>query len=309
MVNIIIKKYNIKDVYEWCKNSGAICLEDEYIGVKTPMKFLCPICGDEFYRTFENAKFRNDIHCKKCLAKKRGAKKKLSEKYVKEYIESKGRLLLSEYINIDALINIQCSCGEEYTTSFYSFKKNNKINCKTCTSKVMSENKAIDIPNLIEIVEKEGSVFIDRELCGKDQKILVDDGCGHKPYWIRLNKFRTGGRCPLCSNSKGEKRILKFLENNNVNYTREYSFDDLVGVGGNKLRFDFAIHMNDNYLILIEYDGVQHFKLSFNDEKSFDRTKLHDDYKNKYCKNNNIPLIRIPYYEFENIESILNNYI
>ena len=54
---------------------------------------------------------------------------------------------------------------------------------------------------------------------------------------------------------------------------------------------------------------MQHFKPSFNDEKSFDRTKLHDDYKNKYCKNNNIPLIRIPYYEFENIESILNNYI
>ena len=29
--------------------------------------------------------------------------------------------------------------------------------------------------------------------------------------------------------------------------------------------------------------------------------------KNEYCKNNDIELLRIPYYEFDNIENILEN--
>ena len=32
-----------------------------------------------------------------------------------------------------------------------------------------------------------------------------------------------------------------------------------------------------------------------------------DGIKNNYCKNNNIPLLRIPYWEFNNIEKILEN--
>ena len=40
-------------------------------------------------------------------------------------------------------------------------------------------------------------------------------------------------------------------------------------------------------------------------EKSFTKTKKHDIIKNEYAKQNNIPLLRIPYYESDNIESIL----
>ena len=36
-------------------------------------------------------------------------------------------------------------------------------------------------------------------------------------------------------------------------------------------------------------------------------TKRHDKIKNEYCKNNNIELIRIPYYEKENIYNILTD--
>ena len=55
------------------------------------------------------------------------------------------------------------------------------------------------------------------------------------------------------------------------------------------LPFDFYI--NDKYIV--EYDGEQHFK----NTKFFDfyKCKKHDLIKNKYCFDNNIPLIRIPY--------------
>jgi hypothetical protein len=34
-----------------------------------------------------------------------------------------------------------------------------------------------------------------------------------------------------------------------------------------------------------------------------------DNIKNKYCFDNNIKIIRIPYWDYSKIENILNNYI
>lgn len=100
-----------------------------------------------------------------------------------------------------------------------------------------------------------------------------------------------------CERSVGETKIKKLLKENNILFKREYTFPDLFGIGGGKLRFDFGILDNrGNLLYLIEYDGVQHFKPNcFGDDKLFSITKEHDRLKTEYCKNNSIPLIRIPY--------------
>lgn len=44
-------------------------------------------------------------------------------------------------------------------------------------------------------------------------------------------------------------------------------------------------------------------KFEINQQKN---QKIKDKIKDNFCKNNNIKLIRIPYYEFDNIEKILN---
>ena len=44
-------------------------------------------------------------------------------------------------------------------------------------------------------------------------------------------------------------------------------------------------------------------------EERFKITKLHDAMKNQYCKWNNINLLRIPYWERDNIEKILIDYL
>ena len=62
----------------------------------------------------------------------------------------------------------------------------------------------------------------------------------------------------------------------------------------------------------LEYDGHQHFHpVDFAGkgkewaEERFEEDKRRDKVKNLYCENNKIKLIRIPYFEFENIENIL----
>ena len=53
---------------------------------------------------------------------------------------------------------------------------------------------------------------------------------------------------------------------------------------------------------IIEFDGEQHFEPErFNNisieqaKENFIKVQAHNKYKNQWCKNNNIPLIRIPY--------------
>ena len=37
--------------------------------------------------------------------------------------------------------------------------------------------------------------------------------------------------------------------------------------------------------------------------------KIRDQIKTEYCKNNNILLLRIPYFELKNIDIIISNYL
>ena len=72
----------------------------------------------------------------------------------------------------------------------------------------------------------------------------------------------------------------------------------------------FDCYINEHN-VAVEYDGEQHFYpvgFGANNEKAlkmFEYTKHHDKIKDNYCKKNNIPLIRVPYYEFCNLEHFL----
>ena len=109
--------------------------------------------------------------------------------------------------------------------------------------------------------------------------------------------------------SKGEKQILIFLSDNNINYIKEKSFDTCLSPKGNKLRFDFYL---PDYNLLIEFDGQHHFKPvnKYNRAKRVhQQTILHDSIKNQFVLDNNINLLRIPYNFIDSVDSILTEYI
>lgn len=58
---------------------------------------------------------------------------------------------------------------------------------------------------------------------------------------------------------------------------------------------------------MIEFDGIQHFEEVeyFGGYEKLLETRFNDEIKNQYCKNNDIKLIRIPYYNYDKIENIL----
>ncbi len=122
----------------------------------------------------------------------------------------------------------------------------------------------------------------------------------HGIFEQKVHDHSKGIGCPICSSSKGELKIINFLQKNGIDFKTQYKFKDLK-----QLRFDFYLH---DLNILIEYDGIQHFKPIdfFGGVNSFKILKDNDTLKNNYCKNNNIRLIRINYKQFKKLDKILS---
>lgn len=104
--------------------------------------------------------------------------------------------------------------------------------------------------------------------------------------------------------SKFEDTIAKLLRNGGVQFKREVSFKGLNGLHRKPLRFDFVIYKNDKICACIEADGIQHFYWTKVFQKTifdFKRTQEHDRIKNAWCLKNRIPLIRVPYWDKDNL--------
>ena len=113
-----------------------------------------------------------------------------------------------------------------------------------------------------------------------------------------------------CMGSRGEAAIREYLRGKSIKFEAEYTFRELYHLDSSRpLRFDFAIVRPDNCVaLLVEYDGKQHFEPCelFGGAQGFSEVQLRDEIKNSYCKDNSIPLLRIPYTAFESISSILD---
>lgn len=98
--------------------------------------------------------------------------------------------------------------------------------------------------------------------------------------------------------SNGSFTVEQTLKRLKVKYTKEHRFPDCKLK--RSLPFDFYLPLHD---ICIEYDGIQHAKSSkFHQwmtesqaESRFEQQKQRDAIKTTYCKDNNIPLLRIPH--------------
>lgn len=100
--------------------------------------------------------------------------------------------------------------------------------------------------------------------------------------------------CEFCHLSKGAKKVYSLLKEFNLNFKMEYMYEDLVGVAGGLLRFDFAIFdIEENVVTLIEYDGGYHDKKYNQCPISYEYISHHDKLKDEYCNENDIPLLRI----------------
>ena len=227
--------------------------------------------------------------------------KKLTYNYVEEYFKNYEITLLSkEYINNRTPLMIQCKYGHITPIRFDNFKRTH--NCPQCSR----HYGAYTEEEVITYLESFEYTLLSKYV-GIHDPIIIKCPQNHI-YETSFNIFKSNGcRCSHCKASKGEVQISNILERYNINNIKQFTFDDCKYI--TYLPFDFYL---PKYNILIEYDGIQHFEptdFAGKGEKwareQFEKNKIKDTIKTKYCQDNNIKLIRIPYWDFNNIEEIL----
>lgn len=132
----------------------------------------------------------------------------------------------------------------------------------------------------------------------------------HGDFTIDPQHFLKGIGCSSCKNSLGSNSVRAWLDNHNISYKAEYKTKECKDK--KELPFDFAISDENGKLLgLVEYDGQQHFEPCslFGKGQGFMITVLHDAIKNQFCEDNNIPLLRIPYWDKDKIPEKLETFL
>lgn len=303
------KRYTYAEVKHFIEvESESRCklLSNEYKNVKTYMLFKCE-CGIDFKTTFEQFKDRNKRQCNNCGMQTTWNKLRLSYEEVKKFIEviskSNCKLLSTEYINNSSDMIFLCSCGEEFVTTFNNFSNHNKRQCNKCSKKYRYDKDTYR-EKIHELYQNEYTVLGD--YINANTPILIKHNDCDFQWFVTPCEIIRRNICPSCNKSIGEKRIVKYLKINKINYKEQYTFDDCR----NKFLLPFDFYLPE-YNLLIEYDGEQHYKPIdfFGGRERFEYQQQNDNIKNNYCKQNNIRLIRIPYWDFSNLEDILQHEI
>lgn len=193
--------------------------------------------------------------------------------------------VLGEYSGVKEKIHVRnLKCGHEYYANAGNVLSGS--GCPICHG--IKNNDTFR--KLIES-KYPGEYIIIGEYVNGLTPIRVKHKCGYEWDVIPKDLIRDR-RCPKCITSKGELFIEQYLEAKSIEYMREYTFEDCRDTL--PLPFDFMVKI-DGEMKLIEFDGMHHFRSS-NSMYKTKRVFEHDRIKNEFCSENNIPLLRIPYW-------------
>ena len=286
-----MKKLNYNDIKEYIENQGYKLISKSYKGCHEHLEMICPK-GHNYKASWTN--FKAGKRCDEC-----DGQRKLTYDQVKNILNKENyELLQNNYQGSKKPLKVKCPKGHITNTITMDNFINKGCRCKECI-----KNDYNEVKNYIESFNYK---LISNQYIGSKEKLEMICPKGHKCF-ISYHNFKINNqRCKDCNISKGEELIKKYLDDNNIKYIREYIFKDCKDI--HPLPFDFYI---SSLNILIEYDGEQHYNAidHFGGNKRLEITKNHDLIKTKYCKENNYNLIRIPYWEKDNIFNILNKEI
>ena len=179
-----------------------------------------------------------------------------------------------------------------------------------CGRKKTVAKRRLDFEFIKNGFAKKGCVLLSDRYMNTSTLLDYICSCGNQTRTTWSNFQRREG-CSICSikRSRGELKIEKILDLKEIEYISEYRADSCRDK--RIIPFDFAIK-NDSFLLgLIEYDGKQHFEPIefFGGETALKETQRHDQIKTDYCVKNSIPLLRIPYTEFNNVENTVSAFL
>lgn len=288
------------------KGYTSIATVDDYVGCEVPMPFICSKHG---VQKLSIQQLQQGCSCPRC----RTSYNKLSIDDIMIKVNEKNNDILlnpEDYVDTKTSnLRIQCgSCGKEFVTNFASIYGSNGY-CPDCAKLSQIKNSILSQKILIGNTTRNGKCYLvnpkDYKKAYEKNLEFICDECGDTYICDYVHYCGGQIRCAKCTtknNSLGEYLIMKYLDAHNIKYIQQYKINECKHK--RPLPFDFYL---PDYDLLIEFDGIQHFKMTSRDTKeSFRLRKLRDKIKDDYCKKEGIELLRIKYLDRDNIGKILN---
>ena len=282
---------------------------EEYVAIK------CIKCKKIIVRNWKILKGKKGFHCKDCAHSITTDSVKITNRQFMERVQSYNEYIVkSDFISLDSDIDIEHPCGHARThKAGYVYRGISK--CKICSEEKRAKNHMLTIEYCINWIETNTDLkLLSTEYKGKSSKLDFECSCGE--VFSRTFEVLEGGsiKCKRCTKkqSYNETVIEDFLRSVGLNYKTEVGFDGLKGLKGGALRYDFAVYNKSGQIAcLIEYDGELHFistEYHGGDER-LQANMAHDKIKDDFAVNNNIPLLRIPYWKSDFLDHILLDWL
>ena len=216
-----------------------------------------------------------------------------------------------EYVNLTTKVKILCNiCNNIFEQIPTNHMRGH--GCKICAI-IQKSNDQTSNTNDLLIKEKKiheqkyDYSFVQYTSCYTKVKILCKK-CNNI-FEQKPSNHLQGRGCPKCNESKGEIKVTQYLTKKNISFIPKKTFKTLRDK--NLLFPDFYL---DDHNLLIEYDGEGHYFPVFgttqeDKQKNLEDCQRRDKIKNEWAKANNIPLLRIPYWDFDRIEELIEAFI
>lgn len=273
-----------KEVFDLVGNEYTFL--EPYRGTHIKIEVKHNKCGNVY--KVQPANFLSNNRCPYCA----GHIKKTNNQFRKEVYDLVGDeyTFLDLYVNNHTKLKVRHNkCGLVYKVEPNSFVHGTR--CPYCNGNAKKTNTQFQH----EVHDLVGSkyVFLDTYVNAQNKLRVKHNKCGHI-YEVTPHNFLHGYRCPYCSMPKEEKIITKILDDLDINYDIQKTFDDLRDV--QLLSYDFYL---PNQNILIECQGQQHYGPVdiFGGDSQFMKQQKHDQMKSDYAKDHDYNLIAVPYTE------------
>lgn len=295
-VFIMNKKWNIDNIRCFVeKETNCKLISTEYLGYALPLEFECS-CGNHFQKSWSKFYSSNQRRCQKCSRKQQPKSFDFFEKEVFELVGDEYTFYEYKQANTLTLVKHN-TCGNTYNVTPSHFLGGKR--CPYCNGgrnlgETAFKKKLDNIYNgEIELIGK----FTNMREQTAFKNVIYNVEFVTSPTNV-IQGYSTGRKI-----SSGEYAIKTWLENQNIDYQFQFSFSALK-----RSPFDFYIPSEN---LAIEYDGEQHFKPIeyFGGKDKLKKQIKNDVRKNYYCASHNIKLIRIPYWKFDKINTILEDAI
>jgi hypothetical protein len=281
-----MKKYNIEDykfIINKKYNTNNVDVEINSDPRATRIIFNCDEHGISIWRWQHVKTGKTQNLCKECSYINKGLN------FLEETLKKRGfKITSGDYKGAKSKMVVNCiKHNIDVEINRNDFLCGKRV-CPVCSKEKWREINKINFIHKANIVHN--NFYKYDNITYQTTRELIDILCpNHGIFQQSPDAHSRGQKCPKCAMSIREQYIKDVLEKHKIDFIYNKGHKLLINPETNyPLKPDFWLK---KYNLIIEYDGIQHFKQIYS-EMEFQKIKRLDLLKNKLCKDNKIRIWR-----------------